>query len=49
MLSRHVPNMVIQDDSLKRILLDLQSEGVVVRGADLAYQLQVKLPPDPRR
>ena len=49
MLSRHVPNRVIQDDSLKRILLDLQSEGVVIRGADLAYQLQVKLPPDPQR
>jgi DNA-binding HxlR family transcriptional regulator len=48
MLSRRVPNKVIQDDSLKRILLDLQSEGLVVRRADLAYQLQVKLPPDPR-
>jgi hypothetical protein len=45
MLSRRVPNKVIQDDSLKRILLDLQSEGLVVRRADLAYQLQVRLPP----
>ena|SRR2546421_6005089 len=48
LLSRHVPNKVIQDDSLKRILLDLQSDGLVIRRTDLAYQVQVKMPPDPR-
>ena len=48
MLSRHVPNTVIKEDSLRRILLDLQADGLVIRTADLAYQLQTKLPPDPR-
>jgi hypothetical protein len=48
MLSRQVPNTVIKEDSLRRILLDLQADGLVIRGSDLAYQLQIKLPPDPR-
>jgi hypothetical protein len=37
---------VIQDDSLKRILLDLQKDGVVMRRTDLTYQVQVKFPMD---
>jgi hypothetical protein len=44
LLSRHVPQKVIEDDSLKRILLDLQKDGVIVRRENLTYQVQVKLP-----
>ena len=46
LLSRKVPRKVIQDDSLKRILLDLQKDGVVMRRTDLTYQVQVKFPMD---
>jgi hypothetical protein len=46
LLSHKVPAKVIQDDSLKRILLDLQKDGVVMRRTDLSYQIQVKLPMD---
>lgn len=44
MLSGRLPAKVIRDDSLKRILLDLQKDGVVMRRTDLSYQIQVKLP-----
>jgi hypothetical protein len=44
LLSRRVPQKVIRDDSLKRILLDLQKDGVIVRDEKLSYQVRVKLP-----
>jgi hypothetical protein len=44
LLSRRVPHQVIRDDSLKRILLDLQKDGVIVRDENLKYQVRVKLP-----
>jgi hypothetical protein len=47
LLSRNVPKRVIQDDSLKRVLLDLQSDGLIVRRENLSYQVQVKLPVEP--
>ena len=47
LLSHNVPRRVIQDDSLKRILLDLQKDGVVMRRTDLRYQIQVKFPMEP--
>jgi hypothetical protein len=47
LLSRHMPRRVIKDDSLKRILLDLQKDGVIVRREDLTYQVQMKLPIEP--
>ena len=46
LLSRNAPKKVIQDDSLKRVLLDLQKDGVIVRTQNLSYQVQVKLPVD---
>ena len=47
LLSRSAPKKVIQDDSLKRVLLDLQKDGVIVRRENLSYQVQVKLPVEP--
>jgi hypothetical protein len=47
LLSRNVPKRVIQDDSLKRVLLDLQSDGLIVRRENLSYQVQVRLPVEP--
>ena len=47
LLSRSAPKKVIQADSLKRVLLDLQKDGVIVRRENLSYQVQVKLPVEP--
>jgi hypothetical protein len=38
-----IPRKEIQDDPLRRILLDLQRDHVVVRNEDLKYQVQIKL------
>jgi hypothetical protein len=43
LLSRKISKKEIQDDSLRRILLDLQKDGVVVRREDRAYEVQVKV------
>jgi hypothetical protein len=44
LLSHKVPKKEIQDDALRRILLDLQKDGVVIRLEDLNYKVQVKVP-----
>jgi hypothetical protein len=44
LLTLRVPRDEIQDDALRRILLDLQKDGVVIRQKDLTYQVQVKVP-----
>jgi hypothetical protein len=44
LLSGKVPKKEIQDDALKRILLDLQKDGVIIRRDDCSYQVQVKVP-----
>jgi hypothetical protein len=44
LLSLRIPKDEIQDDALRRILLDLQKDGVVIRLKDLTYQVQFKVP-----
>jgi hypothetical protein len=44
LLSDPIPKKEIQDDSLRRILLDLQKDGLILRRDDLRYQVQLKIP-----
>jgi hypothetical protein len=44
LLSISVPKKEIQDDALRRILLDLQRDNLVYRRDDSKYQIQYKVP-----
>src|SRR5262245_28782777 len=44
LLSDPIPKKEIQDDALRRILLDLQKDGLILRKDDLRYQVQLKIP-----
>jgi hypothetical protein len=43
LLTHNVPKKDIQDDALKRILLDLQKDNLVIRHQDRTYQIQYKV------
>jgi hypothetical protein len=44
LLAIKLPRKEIQDDALRRVLLDLQKDGLIIRLDDFAYQVQVKVP-----
>src|ERR1700742_3891450 len=44
LLTVSVPKKEIQDDALRRILLDLQRDNLIYRGDSSTYQIQYKFP-----